>query len=113
MSKTIEQGEASRSSAQEPSAIDRYFGLTASGTSVATELRAGLATFLTMAYIMFVNPAILEKAGMDHGGVRGDVPRSRREQRHHGSLRQLSHRARARHGPQRLFRLHHGAGTRR
>ena len=33
----------------------------------ATELRAGLATFLTMAYIMFVNPAILEKAGMDHG----------------------------------------------
>jgi adenine/guanine/hypoxanthine permease len=69
MSKTIEQGEASRSSAQEPSAIDRYFGLTASGTSVATELRAGLATFLTMAYIMFVNPAILEKAGMDHGAV--------------------------------------------
>ena len=34
-----------------------------------TELRAGLATFLTMAYIMFVNPAILEKAGMDHGAV--------------------------------------------
>src|SRR6476660_1817611 len=30
---------------------------------------AGLATFLTMAYIMFVNPAILEKAGMDHGAV--------------------------------------------
>ena len=36
---------------------------------MATELRAGLATFLTMAYIMFVNPAILEKAGMDHGAV--------------------------------------------
>lgn len=51
------------------SALDRYFGLTASGTSVATECRAGVATFLTMAYIMFVNPAILEKAGLDHGAV--------------------------------------------
>ena len=51
------------------SVLDRTFGLTAAGTSVPTELRAGLATFLTMAYIMFVNPAILEKAGMDHGAV--------------------------------------------
>ena len=49
--------------------FDRFFGLTAAGSGVATELRAGLATFLTMAYIMFVNPAILEKAGMDHGAV--------------------------------------------
>ena len=49
--------------------FDRLFGLTAAGSGVATELRAGLATFLTMAYIMFVNPAILEKAGMDHGAV--------------------------------------------
>jgi adenine/guanine/hypoxanthine permease len=49
--------------------LDRCFGLTTAGTSVPTELRAGLATFLTMAYIMFVNPAILEKAGMDHGAV--------------------------------------------
>jgi adenine/guanine/hypoxanthine permease len=49
--------------------LDRAFGLTAAGSSVATEFRAGLATFLTMAYIMFVNPAILEKAGMDVGAV--------------------------------------------
>ncbi|HEX7532251.1 MAG TPA: NCS2 family permease [Methyloceanibacter sp.] len=49
--------------------LDRVFGLSEAGTSVATEVRAGLATFLTMAYIMFVNPAILEKAGMDHGAV--------------------------------------------
>ena len=47
----------------------RYFGLAAQGTSVLTELRAGVATFLTMAYIMFVNPAILQQAGMDHGAV--------------------------------------------
>lgn len=50
-------------------ALDRYFGLAAQGTSVLTELRAGVATFLTMAYIMFVNPAILQQAGMDHGAV--------------------------------------------
>jgi AGZA family xanthine/uracil permease-like MFS transporter len=37
--------------------IDRYFGLTAADTTLPTEFRAGLATFLTMAYIMFVNPA--------------------------------------------------------
>jgi adenine/guanine/hypoxanthine permease len=51
------------------SAVDRFFGLTAQGTSIGTELRAGLATFLTMAYIMFVNPAILQQAGMDQGAV--------------------------------------------
>ena len=50
-------------------ALDRYFGLAAQGTSVLTELRASVATFLTMAYIMFVNPAILQQAGMDHGAV--------------------------------------------
>ncbi|MGD9501387.1 MAG: NCS2 family permease [Methyloceanibacter sp.] len=49
--------------------LDRFFGLTRAGSSVAIELRAGIATFLTMAYIMFVNPAILERAGMDHGAV--------------------------------------------
>jgi AGZA family xanthine/uracil permease-like MFS transporter len=49
--------------------LDRSFGVSRAGTSIATEFRAGLATFLTMAYIMFVNPAILEQAGMDHGAV--------------------------------------------
>ncbi len=51
------------------SGLDRFFGLSDAGTSIATELRAGLATFLTMAYIMFVNPAMLQQAGMDHGAV--------------------------------------------
>jgi AGZA family xanthine/uracil permease-like MFS transporter len=49
--------------------LDRYFGLTAHGTNVRTEAVAGLTTFLTMVYIIFVNPAILSKAGMDHGAV--------------------------------------------
>ena len=70
---SVEGAAQGREPAVEPSGLaatlDRTFGLTAAGSSVPTELRAGLATFLTMAYIMFVNPAILEKAGMDHGAV--------------------------------------------
>ena len=48
---------------------ERYFGLAAQGTNVRTEFIAGLTTFLTMVYIVFVNPAILSKTGMDAGAV--------------------------------------------
>ena len=41
-----------------------YFALARHGTTLRTELRAGIATFLTMAYIIVVNPAILEAAGI-------------------------------------------------
>jgi len=51
------------------SAISRYFGLREQGTSVRTEFIAGLTTFLTMVYIIFVNPQILGKTGMDPGAV--------------------------------------------
>ena len=51
------------------SALDRIFGLTAAGTTVRTELGAGVTTFLTMAYIVFVQPAVLAAAGMDPGAV--------------------------------------------
>jgi AGZA family xanthine/uracil permease-like MFS transporter len=44
--------------------VDRFFELSRNGTTVARELRAGAATFLTMAYILFVNPQILAQAGM-------------------------------------------------
>ncbi|MBI5111534.1 MAG: NCS2 family permease [Rhodovulum sp.] len=54
---------------QGASFIDRYFGLTASGTTVRTEVIAGVTTFLTMVYIVFVNPTILSAAGMDKGAV--------------------------------------------
>ncbi len=49
--------------------LERYFELQKHGTSVRTELLAGLTTFMTMAYIIFVNPAILADAGMDRGAV--------------------------------------------
>ena len=49
--------------------LDRYFGLAQQGTDIRTEFIAGVTTFLTMVYIVFVNPIILGKAGMDPGAV--------------------------------------------
>jgi AGZA family xanthine/uracil permease-like MFS transporter len=45
-----------------PSMIDRYFAIAASGSTVPRELRAGLTTFLTMSYVLVVNPAVLGNA---------------------------------------------------
>jgi len=47
----------------------RFFKLREHGTSVRNEVIAGVTTFLTMAYITFVNPAILSETGMDFGAV--------------------------------------------
>ena len=49
--------------------LEQYFRLSENGTSVRREIIAGITTFLTLAYIIFVNPAILSDAGMDHGAV--------------------------------------------
>ena len=47
--------------------MDRLFHISERGSSVGTELRAGLTTFLAMAYIIAVNPAVLSAAGIDPG----------------------------------------------
>ena len=49
--------------------MEKFFGMKSKGTSVRTEIVAGLTTFFTMAYIMFVNPSILSQTGMNWGGV--------------------------------------------
>mgnify|MGYP000628032400 FL=1 len=51
--------------------LEKLFGLSSAGTTVRTEVMAGLATFLTMAYITVVSPAILstEGSGMAFGAV--------------------------------------------
>ena len=49
--------------------LDRLFHLTANRTTVRTEIVAGITTFLAMAYIIFVQPAVLSAAGMDFGAV--------------------------------------------
>src|SRR5688572_7925254 len=56
-------------------ALERFFRLRESGTTFRTELVAGITTFLTMAYIIFVQPAVLSgkmfgfETGMDFGSV--------------------------------------------
>ena len=49
--------------------LEQIFKLSENKTSVRTEIVAGITTFLTMAYIIFVNPEILSKAGMPQGAV--------------------------------------------
>ena len=44
--------------------LERCFALTARGATVGGEVRGGLTTFMVMAYIIFVNPAILSFAGV-------------------------------------------------
>lgn len=51
------------------SRVEKFFKLKEHGTSAKTEVLAGLTTFLTMAYIIFVNPNILSMTGMDKGAV--------------------------------------------
>src|SRR2546430_8581593 len=49
--------------------LERYFEFQQLGTSWQTEILAGFTTFMTMAYIVFVNPAILHEAGMPLAAV--------------------------------------------
>ena len=49
--------------------LEKLFKLKENKTDVRTEILAGITTFMTMAYILAVNPSILSAAGMDHGAV--------------------------------------------
>ena len=49
--------------------LEKLFKLQENGTDVKTEILAGITTFMTMAYILAVNPSILAAAGMDQGAV--------------------------------------------
>jgi len=49
--------------------LEKLFKLTANKTSVKTEIIAGITTFMTMAYILFLNPNILSGTGMDKNAV--------------------------------------------
>lgn len=52
-----------------PAMFEKLFQLKAHGTTVRTEILAGLTTFLTMAYIVFVNPMMMSDAGIDPGAA--------------------------------------------
>lgn len=49
--------------------LEKFFHLKENNTTVRTELIAGITTFMTMSYIIFVNPSILAETGMDFGAV--------------------------------------------
>ncbi|MGL4329155.1 MAG: NCS2 family permease, partial [Clostridium sp.] len=49
--------------------MERFFKLKENDTNVRQEVVAGITTFMTMAYILIVNPTILSAAGMDSGAV--------------------------------------------
>ncbi|MEO5325807.1 NCS2 family permease [Mesorhizobium sp. CC13] len=49
--------------------VEKFFNLEEQGSSVRTEVIAGITTFLTMSYIIFVNPEILSSTGMDRSAV--------------------------------------------
>ena len=49
--------------------MEHFFKLKENGTTVSTEITAGLTTFFTMAYIIIVNPTLLSQAGMEWGAV--------------------------------------------
>lgn len=49
--------------------LQKYLGFNPENTTIRTEIIAGLSTFLTMAYILAVNPAILSVSGMDKGAL--------------------------------------------
>lgn len=49
--------------------IEKLFKLKANNTNIRTEIIAGTTTFMTMAYIIFVQPAVLSQTGMNFGAV--------------------------------------------
>ncbi len=51
------------------SAVERFFHLSEKGTTISKEVVAGFTTFMTMAYILAVNPDMLSSTGMDAGAV--------------------------------------------
>ncbi|MBX3522451.1 MAG: NCS2 family permease [Xanthobacteraceae bacterium] len=67
------KARAKASSRPQPSQLENwlneYFSIGENGSTIRTEIIAGITTFLTMAYIIVVNPQILAKAGMPHGAV--------------------------------------------
>ena len=73
-------------------AVDGYFKITERGSTGRREVVAGLATFMTMAYILIVNPAWMAAAGMDASGrldERGD--RGGAEQGSHDGAQRVNH----------------------
>ena len=66
---SLKEGLTNMSQPQSNGLLERLFHLSEHNTTVRRECLAGLTTFVSMAYILFVNPIILGDAGMDPGAV--------------------------------------------
>ena len=62
-------GNTASAATRDLSFLERFFKLNSHNTNVKTELMAGLTTFVTMSYIMFLNPIIMSKTGMPFDGL--------------------------------------------
>ena len=51
------------------SALEQFFSIAQHQTSIQKEILAGVTTFITMAYIIFVNPQMMAQSGMDYGAI--------------------------------------------
>ena len=69
MEQVSESCENEEKQTKDVSLIERLFKLSEHNTSVKTELMAGLTTFVTMSYIMFLNPVIMSNTGMPFDGL--------------------------------------------
>ncbi|MDI3317865.1 MAG: NCS2 family permease [Bacillota bacterium] len=65
----LQAEQEARAAAGSDSFLERLFRVRERGSSLSTEVTAGLTTFMTMAYILFVNPAILGDAGVPKAGA--------------------------------------------
>ncbi|HEU5483635.1 MAG TPA: NCS2 family permease [Microlunatus sp.] len=74
VTKSPKAAPSARSGAPQLGALDSYFGITARGSTVAREVRGGIVTFFTMAYIIALNPLIIGTAPDDLGNLVGGLP---------------------------------------
>src|SRR5881409_1628866 len=86
--------------------LENTFRLSESHTTIRTEILAGVTTFMTMSYIIFVQPAVLSTTGMDFQAVLASTYRQRDWLLFDGTARELSDCRRARHGAQLFLRIH-------
>ena len=91
--------------------LERFFKLSENNTDVKTEVLAGITTFMTMAYILAVNPSILSATGMDQGGtIHSHSTGFPYRYAADGSSGKLSFCTGTRNGAQRVFCVHRRAG---
>ena len=97
VTKSPRAAHTARADEPELGSLDRYFGITARGSTIGREIRGGIVTFFTMAYIIALNPLIIGTAPDSLGNLVGGLPyadgagrggrRQRRPDHHEGRRR--------------------------